>query len=118
MILRPVCLLFFAVASVAHASSGEVLITATTINVEGTEHNRTLECKGRKVSVSGVDNVLQLSGTCASIKISGSSNRVEATVVAGGFIRVVGTDNDVVWRSPGKISRAVEGVDNRVVQAR
>lgn len=84
------------------------------IQINGVDQRQTIPCNGRRVAISGSGNVVQLTGTCASLDLNGVDNQVTLTVAADGHISVAGTGQVVRWSSPGRPRVGVQGVDNQV----
>lgn len=68
----------------------------TTITVAGAEEHRTLACAGHTVVISGVSNIIDITGTCAAVVVSGIEN--EITVDESASIRVSGISNRITYR--------------------
>lgn len=88
--------------------------TSDVIEINGVDQRQTIPCNGRRVAISGSGNVVQLTGTCASLDLNGVDNQVTLTVAADGHISVAGTGQVVRWSSPGRPRVGVQGVDNQV----
>lgn len=108
-------LAFTAVASPA-PQSGTAARTDEVIAINGVDQRQTIPCNGRRVAISGSDNVIQLTGTCASLDINGVDNRVTVTVAPNGSISVSGTGQVVNWSSTGSPRISNQGVDNRITR--
>lgn len=87
------------------------------IEVSGVEHQRTIDCDGRDVVISGVDHVLTITGACASLTLSGSGSKIVIDLKPGASVEVNGTDQSVRWRSPKPPRISVTGIDNDVSKA-
>ncbi|WP_141327802.1 DUF3060 domain-containing protein [Myxococcus sp. AB025B] len=76
--------------------------------------------EGGKVEIVGSSNQVILTGTCESIEVTGSENKVSAHTVRR--IETTGSDNSVVWKQgpqKGKKPRISNtGTNNRISQAR
>ena len=98
----------------AVAQVGSVDMTSDRIEVSGDGHRRTIPCEGRHVEVAGVNHVLVFTGTCASLELTGSGNRVTIGLAPGAVLDVAGTDHVVHWHSSGQPQLALAGANNRV----
>lgn len=65
-------------------------------SVSGVGAHRTLVCVGGDITVSGVDNVVELTGDCGKVTVSGVRNEVRIEAV--GIIGVSGFENTVTYR--------------------
>jgi hypothetical protein len=80
-----------------HTSAGGPTTAPTggSLSVAGINESRTVVCKDRQVSVSGVGNQVVLTGHCASLSISGVRNKV--IVDATESIQASGFNNDITY---------------------
>lgn len=85
--------------------------SAATITITGAGENKTLDCAGNFISVSGVDNIVALTGHCAGLTVSGIGNVI--TVDAAPTITASGLGNRVTYRS-GDPKVNTSGMDNVV----
>lgn len=67
--------------------------TGQTVTVSGTGESRTFECQDNTVTVSGMQNQLEITGHCAAVMVSGIENTI--VVESVGTIGVSGFDNRV-----------------------
>jgi hypothetical protein len=109
--------LAFAAAASPTPQAGTAARTGETIEINGVDQRQTIACDGRRVAISGSDNVIQLTGTCASLDLNGVDNQVTLTVAPDGHIAVAGTGQVVRWSSTGRPRVNVQGVDNQVSRA-
>ena len=91
--------------------------TSEVIEINGVDQRQTIACNGRRVAISGSGNVVQLTGTCASLDVNGVDNQITITVAPEGHISVAGTGQVVRWSSTGRPRVSVQGVDNQVSRA-
>lgn len=109
--------LAFTASAAPMMQSGTAARTSETIEVNGVGQRQTIPCDGRRVAISGSDNVIELTGTCASLDLNGVDNRITLAVAPNGTISVAGTGQVVLWTSTGRPRVSVQGVDNRVSRA-
>ena len=109
--------LLLLLASAQSSGVGPIEINSTTIDIAGADHKMTLPCKGRAVIVAGSGHVIRLTGTCASVDVSGAANNVTANLAPGGLLTVAGSDHDVRYFSSGEVRRDLSGAGNRVEPA-
>ena len=109
--------LLLLLTSAQSSGVGPIEINATTIDIAGADHKMTLPCKGRAVIIAGSGHVIRLTGTCASVDVSGAANTVTANLAPGGLLTVAGSDHDVRYFSSGEVRRDLSGADNRVAPA-
>lgn len=91
----------------AVAEAGDV------ISIGGVEQNETIVCDQGSVNVSGVNNTIEIQGSCAAVTVSGVENIV--TVDAATTISASGFDNRVRYRS-GAPEITKSGTGNTVEQ--
>nr|WP_326498541.1 DUF3060 domain-containing protein [Mycobacterium sp. Aquia_216] len=86
---------------------------AGTLQVSGSGTKKTIPCNGGYLSVSGVDNIVTVTGHCTSVSVAGKGNRV--TVDSMDAVSISGTGNVVTyhWGSP-EVANA--GTSNAVRQ--
>ena len=58
--------------------------------------------------------VITLTGTCASLDVSGAANTVTVTLAPGAPLTVAGSGQKVHWRSSGEPRQDFSGVDNDI----
>jgi hypothetical protein len=89
---------------------------ADAVSVTGSNVTESLDCRGGGASVTGSDDVLNLTGGCTALKVAGSNNRVIIDVARGATISVTGSNNIVTWKSDGDAPPQVvqTGSDNTV----
>jgi Protein of unknown function (DUF3060) len=105
----------------ALTSTAGLLIAATNdASLNGVEQTTTLNCEGGPASVSGVDNVVKITGNCQSLVVDGTDNEVRISLSASANINVKGVDNRIYWTAPkGTKPRVkISGVDNVVLRAK
>lgn len=100
----------------AAAQSPGSMGIAKNLEISGSGIRVQEDCKGRSVSITGSDLLVNLLGTCAAVEVAGNNNRVSATIAAGASLAVYGFGNDIQWSSAGKVTVEVAGPDNRVGQ--
>ena len=89
--------------------------------MSGVEENRTIACNDSTVTISGVDNIVVLTGHCARVDVSGVRNVV--TVDAADSIVASGMNNKITYplRHPGWTSpvstTAFSGAEPRAPRA-
>lgn len=84
------------------------------LEIEGINKTVTHTCVAQeKVSVSGLGNVVNLTGACAGLSVEGNGHEVSGDIVAG-RVSVTGTDNVLRIGLPPKTPVAVEGSGNDV----
>lgn len=84
-----------------------------TLSITGAGENKTLDCAGRYVSISGVSNTVELTGQCAGLTVSGIGNII--TVESTSTVTASGLNNRVTYHS-GNPEVSTSGLDN-VVEA-
>ncbi|MEB3020720.1 DUF3060 domain-containing protein [[Mycobacterium] crassicus] len=85
--------------------------SAVTITITGAGENKTLDCAGNYIAVSGVSNTVVLTGQCAGLMVSGIGNMI--TVDSTSRITAAGLNNHVTYRS-GNPEISTSGFDNVV----
>lgn len=89
-------------------------LQVSAVEVEGAGEKVDHTCaKGEEVVVSGMNNVVRLSGPCGGLSVEGSGNDIRGSV-SGGKVSVGGTENVLSLSLPPKTRISVEGVDNQV----
>ncbi|NGM51702.1 DUF3060 domain-containing protein [Caulobacter sp. 602-2] len=106
------------VLSIALQGSGGMSVGGGKTLVWGANHVGSLECDGRKATISGIENTITLTGVCKTLEVSGVGHSVDAAIAPGGRLVVSGSEHRIRWRSTGEIRRQVGGVDNQVVQVK
>lgn len=89
----------------------------TPIHIVGVGQGTTVACEGRDVVVEGTEHDLTFTGDCASLTLTGTSNKVAIDLRPGAIVAVNGTDQTVKWRSPKAPTVRVTGIDNHVSKA-
>lgn len=108
--------LAFTAAAAPVIQSGTAARSSEAIQINGVGQRQTIPCDGRRVAISGSDNVIRLTGTCASLDLNGVDNQVTLTVAPNGTISVAGTGQVVRWSSTGRPTVNTQGVDNQVTR--
>lgn len=70
------------------------------------------------MTVAGADHVITLTGTCASLDVSGNNNTVSATLAPGAPLVVAGSEHRVRWRSTGEPRTDISGDAQDVARVR
>ncbi len=84
-----------------------------TLTVTGIDGNEPLHCDNNVVSVSGIDNIVTVTGHCAEVVVSGVRNVI--VVDSTDVINVSGIENRVTYRfGAPEVNRS--GIDNSVEQ--
>lgn len=80
-------------------AAGDVTVAKKgTLEINGSSKKLTAKCEPKTtVKINGSAHVITLTGECARIELSGSSNTVTAEAV--GFIEVSGANNSIVYKS-------------------
>ena len=82
----------------APSTGSEPAVTpGVVLNISGVGNNRTILCEGGDIAVSGVDNIVELSGHCTNVTVSGVRNTV--TIESTDIIGVSGFDNKITYRT-------------------
>lgn len=103
-------------AGVKDKGFGTIEINNKTIEISGNSYHRSYPCDGRAVVIQGTDHAITLTGTCASLELSGANNSVILELAKGGQLEVAGTGQTVRWRSRGEIRQDISGPDNKIVR--
>lgn len=106
----------------AGVSTGVQSTTSTQGSVvyDGVSQSWTIKCDGSKVSmvqINGTENTATISGSCKSISVNGTDNKITAETV--GSITLQGTDNHLTYKLglDGKTPKITNnGVDNSAVK--
>ncbi len=82
--------------STAEASKAPAVTAAQAPgNIVGSGIDQTYDCGGRPVNIAGSRNTLRLTGSCPTLNLIGTGNKV--TVDKAGVINITGHDNTVTW---------------------
>lgn len=87
------------------------------IHIVGVGQGSTVACGGRDVVVEGTEHDLTFTGSCASLKLNGTGNKVVIDLAPGAPVVVTGTDQTVRWRSSRAPQVRMQGIDNSVSKA-
>jgi hypothetical protein len=79
-----------------------------------------LDCDGGGATIEGASNVLSITGSCTSLRVTGAGNRITIDLGTVSTIRVEGADNEIRWHAPGtaKPRLNVVGAGNRISRLR
>lgn len=82
-----------------------------TLSVSGVGLHRNLQCTNNYVTISGIDNTVEITGHCSAVTVSGAKNTI--TVDSTAKILVSGIDNHITYRTgTPQVNNA--GFDNTV----
>ncbi|AFM15680.1 Protein of unknown function (DUF3060) [Mycolicibacterium chubuense NBB4] len=95
-------------APVGGAASVPTVAAGATLSIGGVDKHQTVLCDHGAVGVSGVNNTIDIQGSCGTVTVSGMNNVI--TVEAAGAISASGFDNKVTYRGgTPQISRSGSG---------
>src|SRR5262245_16941350 len=106
--------LWVAAGLVAGPAAAQEPITVTGVGVQ-----RTIDCDGRRVEITGSDNRLTLRGRCDAVAVSGTHNVVQ--VEGLGRVSITGINHRVEWEYAlrgDQPSVSKSGIGNEVVQVK
>ena len=93
-------------------------LEAKKIVINGNEEEKTLQCAGDEVVVSGNGNIVKIKGECSRLYVPGNENTVKVQAV--GAIDTPGNENRVIWEKAlegSKPSISNLGTDNTIKKA-
>jgi hypothetical protein len=67
------------------------------LELAGSEQSRDADCAGRDVTLTGSGDIVVLRGGCRSLTVNGDGNRVQAEVMPGTRITIVGSKSTVAF---------------------
>ena len=105
-------------AGTVGAAQGAAQSSDPEVNFAGSNAHFAGDCHGRDASLAGSGNIVTIHGACRAFQIAGDGNRVLVDMAAGGTIKVYGSNNEVSWRSAGKVDVTTVGPGNVVTRAR
>ena len=95
---------------------GSIEVNSKQIYISGQGYHRSFPCNGRPAIVEGTGHVITLTGTCASLEVTGMGNKVTAELVPGAALVVAGSGQTIRWRSRGEAKQDLSGINNKVVR--
>jgi hypothetical protein len=93
------------------AASSGLVESESTLEFSGSNTSKTVDAKGREVTVSGKSNHISLLGSASSLSVSGDDN--EVTVINVKSINLNGKNNKIVW-SGEKPQVSDSGTSNQI----
>ncbi len=84
--------------------------------VKGANQEGNFDCNGGPAIIEGANNDINFTGQCSSLTVMGANNNVNVSLAKGARIKIDGANNEISWRSPGKVRPRVStrGANNIV----
>ncbi len=107
-------LAFRSIAVAASMLAGSAVLANSYIKGPNQEGN--YDCKGGPAVIEGANNDINFTGQCSSLTVMGANNNVNVSLAKGARIKIDGANNEIAWRSPGKVRPrvSIKGANNIV----